>query len=169
MHFFCLWENCQLEKDQRGCSRSSSAEPAAKAYFRDFWKLQLLGPGEIALRADGKVVFHVSDLHACGFRQSIVNHCMVWGSKPLQPSKLFCISLLLGKAVGKGCRLGQKRRLWIDILFSDSVVLLLPQLLTTTCYSEGGKKHVNLSRSDSDKASLTCGEGDLNYPALLCQ
>lgn len=26
------------------------------------------GPQEIAVRTDGKLVFHISDLHACGFR-----------------------------------------------------------------------------------------------------
>lgn len=38
------------------------------------------GPGEIALKVDRKVVFRVSDLHACSSKQS-VHRCMPWGSK----------------------------------------------------------------------------------------
>lgn len=59
----------------------SSAEPAAKVCFRDSRSCGCeAGPGEIALIIYRKVVFYVSDLHACGSKQ-FVHRCMSWASK----------------------------------------------------------------------------------------
>lgn len=49
------------------------------------------GPGEIALRMDRKVLFHVSDLHACGSKQA-VHRCMSWGSKGGKDCEPFQVS-----------------------------------------------------------------------------